>query len=111
MSKTSWRRLRPTGAPEAAFRTKARLGLPQALASLGHSGAWAALAGHIGRVFDIGKSQPPWSERVSDDTFRRLCLLMLVGFFGCAARARRGALSLARVDSSGEGMCTAAAMS
>lgn len=55
------------------------------------------------------QQQQQWTEHSSDDTFRRLCLLLLVSFFGCAACAPRSVL--VRVDSSGEGLCTAAAVS
>ena len=55
------------------------------------------------------QQQQQWTEHSSDDTFRRLCLLLLVSFFGCAACAPRSVL--VRVDSSGEGLCTATAVS
>eukprot|EP00964_Phaeocystis_antarctica_P063972 scaffold38427_cov36-Phaeocystis_antarctica.AAC.3 len=60
MSKTSWLILRPAGSPDASFSTRSHLGLPQALASLGQSAARAALAGYVGRVFDIG-ARPRWA--------------------------------------------------
>ena len=54
MSETSGLSLRPAGSPQAPLSARSRLRLPHALASLGQSVAWAALAGHIGLVFDVG---------------------------------------------------------
>ena len=46
-AKTSWLSPPPAGAPEAALSARSRVRLPQALASLGQSAAWAALVCHI----------------------------------------------------------------
>ena len=54
MWKTRRLRPRPAGSPEAPFSARSCLRLPRASASLGQSAAWAALAGHIGLVFNIG---------------------------------------------------------
>ena len=76
----------------------------------------AGLRGPLARANPNPNPNPnpsPSPSRVSapthEDSFRRVCLLMLVGFFGCAARhGARGAPSLtSRLDSS-ENLNTAA---
>ena len=102
-------RLRKIEAVRAAESVEMR----RAIHELRPSGATPASVGSAGSASApheaIRTAQQQWTERVSDDTFRRVCLLMLVGFFGCAACAQRSVPM--RVDSSGEGLCTAVALS
>eukprot|EP00964_Phaeocystis_antarctica_P001615 scaffold853_cov57-Phaeocystis_antarctica.AAC.4 len=57
MTETTWLRLRPAGAPEAAFSARARLRPSQASARLGQSASRAALAGHTGLVSDTARAR------------------------------------------------------